>query len=90
MPPKHIKKFKGIESKEEFKGTQEYTVKHFAFYYNNVYQIHKEAKYSASYWLKEPKLDIFKGIKEKEDWICELDKDLMSTYSQWSAKIAIE
>ena len=37
IPPKHIKKLKGIKSKKEFKGTQEYTVKHFAFYYNNAY-----------------------------------------------------
>ena len=65
MPLKHVKEIKGIENKEEFKGTQEYTVKHFTFYYNNIYQIYKKAKYSASYWPKEPKLDIFKGIEEE-------------------------
>ena len=64
---KYIKRFKGIESKEEFKGTQEYTVKYFAFCYNDVCQIYKEAKYSASYQLKEPKLDVFKGTEEEED-----------------------
>ncbi len=58
---KYIKRFKGIESKEEFKGTEEYIVKYFAFYYNNVCQIYKKAKYSASYWLKELCLEIFKG-----------------------------
>ena len=42
--PKHIKKLKGTESKEEFKGTQDYAVKYFAFYYNNTCQIYKEAK----------------------------------------------
>ena len=65
-PPKYIKKFKGIESKEEFKGTKEYIVKYFAFCYNNICQIYKEAKYSTSYWLKELKLDIFKGIEEED------------------------
>ena len=89
-PPKHIKKFKGIESKEEFKGTQDCVVKYFTFYYNNVCQIHKEAKYSTSYQLKELKPDTFKGTEEKEDQICELDKDLMLMCSQRSAEIAIE
>ncbi len=64
--PKYIKKFKGIENKEEFKGTQEYIVNHFTFYYNSACQIYKEAKYSISYWLKELKLDIFKGIEEED------------------------
>ena len=66
MLPKYIKRLKGIESKEEFKGTQEYMVKYFAFCYNNACQIYKEAKYSISYWPKEPKLDIFKGTEEKD------------------------
>ena len=63
-------------------------VKHFAFYYNNIYQIYKEAKNSISYWLKELKLDMFKGIKEK-DQIRELNKDPILTYNQQSAEIAI-
>ena len=58
-PPKYIKKLKGIESKEEFKGTKECVVKYFTFCYNNACQIYKEAKYGASYWLKEPKPDMF-------------------------------
>ena len=78
-PPKHIKKFKGIESKEEFKGIKEYTVKHFAFYYNNACQIYKEAKYSISYWLKEPKLNMFKGTEEK-DQLHKLNKDPIAIY----------
>ena len=78
MPLKYIKRIKGIEDREEFKGTWEYIVKHFAFYYNNAYQIYKEAKYGASYWLKEPKLDMFKGTEDK-DRLYELNKDLMLT-----------
>ena len=61
MPLKYIKKFKGIKDREEFKGTWKYIVKNFAFYYNNACQIYKEAKYSISYWLKEPSLKTFKG-----------------------------
>ena len=51
VPPKYIKKLKGIESKEEFKGTKECAVKYFTFYYNNIYQIYKELqklKYNAT------------------------------------------
>ena len=33
---KYIKKIKGIKNKKEFKGTWEYIVKHFTFYYNNI------------------------------------------------------
>ena len=77
----HNKRLKGIKSKEEFKGTQEYIVKYFAFCYNSMCQIHKEAKYSISYWLKELKLDIFKGIEEK-DQLYKLDKDLILIYNQ--------
>ena len=48
---KNIKRFKGINKKEEFKGTQECKLKHFAFCYNNNYPIYKETKYGVSYWL---------------------------------------
>ena len=41
-------------------------VKYFAFCYNSVYQVYKEAKYSTSYWPKELKLDIFKGTEDKD------------------------
>ncbi len=69
-----------MESKKEFKGIQDYIVKYFAFCYNNVCQIYKEAKYGISYWPKELKPNMFKGT-EKEDQICELDKDLMLIYN---------
>ena len=36
---------------EELKGIKGYTIKYFAFCYNNRYLIYKEAKYGASYWL---------------------------------------
>ena len=40
-----------LYSKEKLKGTREYTIKSFIFYYNNYYPTHQEAKYGASYWL---------------------------------------
>jgi len=33
------------------RGTKKYLIKHFAFYYNNICQIYKNAKYGVSYWL---------------------------------------
>jgi len=35
---------------KELKETKGYTVKHFAFCYNNKCPVHKEAKYGARYW----------------------------------------
>ncbi len=64
-PLRNIKRFKGASEKKEFKGTQEYRLKHFAFYYDNSYLVHKEAKYNASYWPQELSLEQFKGTKEK-------------------------
>ena len=53
-----------LYNKEKLKGIKKYTIKNFAFYYNNYYPIYQEAKYGISYWLQEPKLDILKGIKK--------------------------
>ena len=55
-----------LYSKEKLKGTREYTIKSFAFYYNNYYLIYQEAKYGASYQLQKLKLDIFKGTKKAD------------------------
>ena len=33
------------------------TIKHFTFYYNSVYKIHKDAKYNTGWWLKKPILN---------------------------------
>ena len=64
---RNIKRFKGASEKKEFKGTQEYKIKHFTFCYNNDCLIHKEAKYGVSYWLQELSLEQFRGTKEKEN-----------------------
>ena len=54
-----------LYSKKKLKGIREYIIKSFAFYdNNNYYLIYQKAKYSASYWLQELKLDILKGTKE--------------------------
>src|SRR6266700_880702 len=65
-PPGNIKRFKGASEKEEFKGTQECKLRHFAFCYDDSCPIHKEAKYGASYWLQEPSLEQFKGTGEED------------------------
>ena len=48
---KNVKRFKGVNEKEEFKGTWECKLKYFTFCYNNDYLIYEEAKYGVSYWL---------------------------------------
>ena len=32
------------------KAIREYLIKHFAFYYNSVYRVYKDAKYSVGWW----------------------------------------
>ena len=32
---------------DQVKATREYLIKHFAFYYNSAYRVHKDAKYGA-------------------------------------------
>ena len=38
-----------LYNKEKLKGTREYTIKSFVFYYNNYCPTHQEAKYGISY-----------------------------------------
>jgi len=42
--------------------------------------VHKDAKYSVSYWPQELELDKLKGTKE-QDRLYELDQDLKAIYS---------
>jgi len=57
---------------EELKGTKECLIRSFVFYYNNICQMYKNAKYSASYWPQELELDKLKGTEE-QDRLYELD-----------------
>jgi hypothetical protein len=61
-----------LYSKEKLKGIRECTIKSFTFCYNNYYLTHQKAKYGASYWPQELKLDVFKGTKEA-DLLWEID-----------------
>ena len=78
-----------LYSKEELKGIKEYIIKSFIFYYNNYYPTHQEAKYGASYWLQELKLDVFKNTK-KADLLQEIDQDLIATFNKISAAIVLQ
>ena len=40
-----------LYNKKKLKGIRECIIKSFAFYYNNYYLIHQEAKYGVNYWL---------------------------------------
>ena len=55
-----------LYSKEELKCMKECIIKNFIFCYNNYCLTYQEAKYSASYWLQELKLDTLKGTKEAD------------------------
>ena len=46
------------------RGTKECLINYFAFYYNNAYQVYKDAKYSVSYQLQELKLLEFRGTNK--------------------------
>ena len=78
-----------LYSEEKLKGIRECMIKSFAFYYNNYYPTHQEAKYSISYWPQEPKLDIFKGTKEV-DLLQEIDQDPIATFNKVSAAVVLQ
>ena len=78
-----------LYSKEKLKGIRECTIKSFAFYYNNYYLIHQEAKYDISYQPQKPKLDIFKGTKEA-DLLQEIDQDLIATFNKVLAAVVLQ
>ena len=58
-----IKDYKSSQQNHAVKGTntaqnnnhikviKKYLIKHFAFYYNSAYRVHKDAKYSIKQWL---------------------------------------
>ena len=69
-----LKRTKTPQDIKELKETKGYTVKHFAFYYNNRCPVYKETKYGTSYWPQKPSPDQFKDIKkEEQDYFNELD-----------------
>ena len=77
-----------LYNKEKLKGIKEYIIKSFIFYYNNYYLIYQEVKYSISYQLQKPKLNIFKGTKEA-DLLQEIDKDPIATFNKVLAVIVL-
>ena len=78
-----------LYSKEKLKGTKKYIIKSFTFCYNNYCPTHQEAKYGASYWLQELKLDILKGTK-KANLLQEIDQDLITTFNKVLAAMVLQ
>ena len=78
-----------LYSKEKLKGIKECIIKSFIFCYNNYYPTHQEAKYGASYWLQELKLDAFKGTKEA-DLLQEIDQDLIATFNKILVAVVLQ
>ena len=78
-----------LYSKEKLKGIRECTIKNFIFYYNNYCPIYQEAKYGASYWLQELKLDALKGTEEA-DLLQEIDQDPIATFNEVLAAVVLQ
>ena len=78
-----------LYSKKKLKGTREYIIKSFVFYYNNYYPTHQEAKYGVSYQPQELKLDTLKGTKEV-DLLQEIDQDLIATFNKVLAAVVLQ
>ena len=78
-----------LYSKEKLKGIKKCTIKNFIFCYNNYCLTHQEAKYSISYQLQKPKLDILKGIKEA-DLLQEIDQDPIATFNKVLAVVVLQ
>ena len=78
-----------LYSKEKLKGIKKYIIKSFIFCYNNYYPTHQKAKYSISYWLQEPKLDVLKGTKEA-DLLQKIDQDLIATFNKILTAVVLQ
>ena len=78
-----------LYNKEKLKGIKEYIIKSFIFYYNNYCPTHQEAKYGASYWLQELKLDVLKGTK-KANLLQKIDQDPIATFNKVLAVVVLQ
>jgi len=48
---KELKAVKKVKVIKEARNIRDCLIRSFIFYYNNIYQVYKKAKYSANYWL---------------------------------------
>ena len=78
-----------LYNKEKLKGIRECIIKSFVFYYNDYYLIHQKAKYGASYWPQELKLDVLKGTKEA-DLLQEINQDLIAIFNKVLAVVVLQ
>ena len=46
---------------------REYLIRHFAFYYNSAYRVHKDAKYGIRWWPQKPKSSHAKATQELDN-----------------------
>ena len=78
-----------LYSKEKLQGIKKCISKSFIFCYNNYCPTYQEAKYSASYWPQELKLDVLKGTKEA-DLLQKIDYDLIATFNKILAVVVLQ
>ena len=62
-----VKGINMLQDIDYIKVTREYLIKYFAFYYNSVYKVYKDAKYSIKQQPQELKLNHAKAIQELDD-----------------------
>ena len=46
-----VKSTNTAQNNNQVKAIKEYLIRHFAFYYNSAYKVHKDAKYGVKQWL---------------------------------------
>ena len=46
-----VKSINILRDNDHIKAIGEYLIKHFAFYYNSIYRVYKDAKQSIGWWL---------------------------------------
>ena len=78
---KGAKSNKKVKVIKEAKNARGCLIRSFTFYYNNIYQIYKETKYSANYWLQELELKELRSTN-KRDLLYKFNKNIIKIASQ--------
>ena len=55
------------KNNDHIKAIREYLIKYFAFYYNSVYKVRENTKYSIKQWPQKLKLDYAKATQELDN-----------------------
>jgi hypothetical protein len=56
-----------LKNNDQIKGIRECLIKYFTFYYNSIYTVYKNTKYSTGWWLQKLALNYIKAIQELDN-----------------------